>query len=134
MQRAGLHLVHRGRCRQTLRGRRLLRFERRRLFLLRRRFDLKNDKGALVVFSDVQDSTTCHAWALNRFEHLEAVSFDCGQRHRVELECRGRACHVVERGRDEAGILRAQAATPAASRHAANASARKRRCVRAVVR
>jgi len=44
------------------------------------------------------------------------------------------ACHVVERGRDEAGIRQAQAATPAASRHAANASARKRRCVRAVVR
>ncbi|MGL4967341.1 MAG: acetolactate decarboxylase [Inquilinus sp.] len=44
------------------------------------------------------------------------------------------ACHIIERGRDEDRFRQAQAATPAASRHAANASARKRRCVRAVVR
>jgi hypothetical protein len=44
------------------------------------------------------------------------------------------ACHIVERGRDKGRIRQAQAATPAASRHAANASARKSRCVRAVVR
>lgn len=45
-----------------------------------------------------------------------------------------RPCHLVERGFDCAGIRQARAATPAASRHAANDSARKRRCVRAVVR
>lgn len=47
-----------------------------------------NDKGALVLFSGGQDSATCLAWALDRFEHVETVGFDYGQRHRVELECR----------------------------------------------
>jgi len=45
-------------------------------------------KGALVLFSGGQDSTTCLAWALDRFEHVETVGFDYGQRHRVELDCR----------------------------------------------
>ena len=44
--------------------------------------------GALVLFSGGQDSTTCLAWALDRFERVETVGFDYGQRHRVELECR----------------------------------------------
>lgn len=43
---------------------------------------------ALVLFSGGQDSTTCLAWALNRFERVETVGFDYGQRHRIELECR----------------------------------------------
>ncbi len=47
-----------------------------------------NDKGALVLFSGGQDSATCLAWALDRFETVETVGFDYGQRHRVELECR----------------------------------------------
>ena len=44
--------------------------------------------GALVLFSGGQDSTTCLAWALDRFEHVETLGFDYGQRHRVELDCR----------------------------------------------
>lgn len=47
------------------------------------------DTGALVLFSGGQDSATCLAWALDRFETVETVGFDYGQRHRVELECRG---------------------------------------------
>jgi 7-cyano-7-deazaguanine synthase len=43
---------------------------------------------ALVLFSGGQDSTTCLAWALARFEHVETVGFDYGQRHRVELLAR----------------------------------------------
>jgi 7-cyano-7-deazaguanine synthase len=46
--------------------------------------------GALVLFSGGQDSTTCLAWALDRFDRVETVGFDYGQRHRVELDCRGR--------------------------------------------
>jgi 7-cyano-7-deazaguanine synthase len=45
-------------------------------------------EGALVLFSGGQDSTTCLAWALDRFDHVETVGFDYGQRHRVELDCR----------------------------------------------
>jgi 7-cyano-7-deazaguanine synthase len=45
---------------------------------------------ALVLFSGGQDSTTCLAWALARFARVETVGFDYGQRHRVEMECRGR--------------------------------------------
>lgn len=43
---------------------------------------------ALVLFSGGQDSTVALAWALARFDAVETVGFDYGQRHRVELECR----------------------------------------------
>ncbi|MBL8328027.1 MAG: 7-cyano-7-deazaguanine synthase QueC [Rubrivivax sp.] len=43
---------------------------------------------ALVLFSGGQDSTTCLAWALQRYAHVETLGFDYGQRHRVELACR----------------------------------------------
>jgi 7-cyano-7-deazaguanine synthase len=43
---------------------------------------------ALVLFSGGQDSTTCLAWALDRFARVETIGFDYGQRHRVELDCR----------------------------------------------
>lgn len=45
-------------------------------------------KKALVLFSGGQDSTVCLAWALSRFEQVETIGFDYGQRHRIELECR----------------------------------------------
>ncbi len=44
--------------------------------------------GALVLFSGGQDSTTCLAWALARYDTVETVGFDYGQRHRVELDQR----------------------------------------------
>ena len=50
------------------------------------------DSRALVLFSGGQDSTTCLFWALapaplgGGFEHVEAVAFDYGQKHAVELE------------------------------------------------
>jgi 7-cyano-7-deazaguanine synthase len=46
-------------------------------------------RQALVLFSGGQDSTTCLAWALDRFSRVETVGFDYGQRHRIELDCRG---------------------------------------------
>jgi 7-cyano-7-deazaguanine synthase len=45
-------------------------------------------KNALVLFSGGQDSTTCLALALSRYERVETVGFDYGQRHSVELNSR----------------------------------------------
>jgi 7-cyano-7-deazaguanine synthase len=44
---------------------------------------------ALVVLSGGQDSTTCLYWAIDRFgvDAVASLTFDYGQRHRVELEC-----------------------------------------------
>lgn len=44
-----------------------------------------SDHSALVLFSGGQDSAVCLAWALERFQHVETVGFDFGQRHSVEL-------------------------------------------------
>jgi 7-cyano-7-deazaguanine synthase len=46
--------------------------------------------AALVLFSGGQDSTTCLAWALERFSRVETVGFDYGQRHAAELSARPR--------------------------------------------
>ena len=50
---------------------------------------------ALVLFSGGQDSTVCLAWALDRFESVETVGFDYGQRHAAELAARPRLLHAV---------------------------------------
>jgi 7-cyano-7-deazaguanine synthase len=44
--------------------------------------------SALVLFSGGQDSTTCLAWALTRYDHVETLGFDYGQRHAIELTMR----------------------------------------------
>lgn len=43
-------------------------------------------RSALVLFSGGQDSTTCLYWAKRRFGRVEALGFDYGQKHAIELE------------------------------------------------
>ncbi len=47
---------------------------------------------AVVVLSGGQDSTTCLYWALDRFgrDRVTTLTFDYGQRHRIELDCAAR--------------------------------------------
>lgn len=49
---------------------------------------MESGAEALVLFSGGQDSATCLAWALERFERVETIGFDYRQRHAVELDCR----------------------------------------------
>jgi 7-cyano-7-deazaguanine synthase len=44
--------------------------------------------SALVLFSGGQDSSTCLAWAMERYARVETVGFDYGQRHGIELVAR----------------------------------------------
>ena len=54
--------------------------------------------SALVLFSGGQDSTTCLAHALARYERVETVAFDYGQRHHVELDARLNVLREIRSG------------------------------------
>ena len=45
-------------------------------------------KTAMVLLSGGQDSATCLAWALEKYDLVETIGFSYGQRHVVELDCR----------------------------------------------
>jgi 7-cyano-7-deazaguanine synthase len=71
--------------------------------------DTSDNAAALVLFSGGQDSTVCLAWALARFERVETVGFDYGQRHRSELAARPR---ILEKLRAAGGRLGADHLLP----------------------
>jgi 7-cyano-7-deazaguanine synthase len=50
---------------------------------------------ALVLFSGGQDSTTCLAHALARYERVETLGFEYGQRHQVEMQVRPVVLHAL---------------------------------------
>jgi 7-cyano-7-deazaguanine synthase len=49
---------------------------------------MNDTSSALVLLSGGQDSTTCLAWALSRYERVETIGFAYGQRHAVEMDVR----------------------------------------------
>jgi len=53
---------------------------------------------ALVVLSGGQDSTTCLYWAIDRFgaQNVSSVTFDYGQRHRIELSAASEIAKFVK--------------------------------------
>src|SRR5690606_6015536 len=85
--------------------------KRRRLRVLRTRVGRSSrmkaspldPNGALVLFSGGQDSTTCLAWALDRFEHVETIGFNYGQNHVVEMTVREHLRQAMARLKPEWG-------------------------------
>ncbi len=55
-----------------------------------------NHDAALVVLSGGQDSTTCLAWAMQRYKRIECITFDYGQRHRIELEAAQKIAELAD--------------------------------------
>lgn len=54
------------------------------------------ERAALVLFSGGQDSTVCLASALTRYDRVETIGFDYGQRHHVELEQRRKVIDALK--------------------------------------
>ena len=52
--------------------------------------------SALVLFSGGQDSATCLALALSKYERVETIAFDYRQRHSVELQARLRVLEQIK--------------------------------------
>ncbi len=49
-------------------------------------------RKAVVVFSGGQDSTTCLLDAIHRFDEVHCITFDYGQRHKLEIEVAEQVC------------------------------------------
>jgi 7-cyano-7-deazaguanine synthase len=52
-------------------------------------------KKAVVVFSGGQDSTTCLIQAIKQYDEVHTITFDYGQRHRLEIEVADRLAYKL---------------------------------------
>jgi 7-cyano-7-deazaguanine synthase len=52
---------------------------------------------ALIVLSGGQDSTTCLYWAIDKFgiDNITTLTFDYGQKHRIELDCAKKVAEIA---------------------------------------
>jgi len=57
---------------------------------------MKKKASCMVIFSGGQDSTTCLVWALKRFDKISVISFNYGQRHKIELECAKEIVNILK--------------------------------------
>lgn len=51
---------------------------------------------AILSLSGGQDSTTCLSWAKSNFNDVYAISFDYGQKHKIELDCAKKICEIAD--------------------------------------
>src|SRR3989338_5823487 len=56
--------------------------------------DIKKS-AALVLHSGGQDSTTCLLWSIKRFKKVCVISFNYGQRHKIELRAARTICQKL---------------------------------------
>ena len=55
----------------------------------------KVKEKAVVIFSGGQDSTTCLYWAKSNWDIVEAITFNYGQKHSVELIQSKHICELL---------------------------------------
>ena len=53
-------------------------------------------RNVLVLLSGGQDSATCLAWAIQKFDQVHTLSIDYGQRHRIELGCSQKLSEIAQ--------------------------------------
>lgn len=66
-------------------------------------------ESALVVFSGGQDSTTCLYWALDNFAVVRAITFNYGQKHKIELQSAAELCQKESIQQDVISVSSLQA-------------------------